>query len=403
MKVLVILLSDQHIPNLLSVEAVRPEIIAYVETDEMKKAHAWKNLGSALEINGIKIDSEGFFLENENSFKAIKEIFQGIKDQYADEDIIVNLTGGTKMMSIGAYDVFKDSGAVFIYKPFKYINEFLDMRSDSRKEFKSEISIRQFLKGYGFEISSSDSEIEKHLNESWLLFEISSYLAERHNNYTIRGCLSNIARINFNDGREYGDLRIDISDELKTDDPVLKKFLVGQLGMESIDEEVLQGSLSRKYVRFLTGEWLEIFIWGILNEYGHLLGYRNPIHSLTIFKRNEPGVTMNELDVVFLKGTRLCIIECKTGKQEQDTDANNVIYKLKSVMESLRALDVHGYLVTTSENLVGKDGKVKPHIASRLSEYGVGLILSRDVLALARARKENRTEEIMRLLSNLFN
>lgn len=37
MKVLVISLSQQHIPNLLSVEAVKPDIVAYVETDEMKK------------------------------------------------------------------------------------------------------------------------------------------------------------------------------------------------------------------------------------------------------------------------------------------------------------------------------------------------------------------------------
>ena len=400
MNVLVILLSGQHIPNLLSVEAVKPDKIAYVETEDMKKSRAWSNLEKALEISNIKVEAESFQLKEENSINAIKRIFTKIKDQFCDDDITVNLTGGTKLMSIGAYDVFKDTSAQMIYKPFRYVNEFVDLEKDCKVKFKSDLSIRQFLRGYGYEISESDEEIENHLKDCSILFDLSLYIAENHNINAIRGCISNLTRINA--GRNSGDLIIDISDGLRTSDVTLKKFLVGHLGMRSLNEEILHGRLSRKVVRFLTGEWLEIFIWGLLDKFSMDLGFRNPLHSLTILKRNESGVTKNELDVVFLKGTKFCIVECKTGKQNADEDASNVIYKLKSIMEQTRALDVGSYLVTTSDNIIGIDGNIKRHIASRMDEYGVNIIQSRDVRNFALAYRKRDFLQLKRDLSKFF-
>ncbi len=403
MKVLVILLSGQHVPNLLSIEAVKPDKIAYVETKEMKRSKAWSNLENALEMNDVSIDSKRFELVEENSMASIRGLFKEILGRYIDDEIIVNLTGGTKLMSIGAYDIFKSSEARLIYKPFRHVNEFIDIMSDSRLDFETTISIRQFLKGYGYEISDNDKQIEKHLDECSSLFSFASHLAGKHRTNDVRGCLSNLARINFEKGSEMGDLSIDISHGLRTNDIPLKMFLVANLGMNSMEEEILHGELSRKYVRFLTGEWLEIFIWGLLNTYGNELGFRDPNHSVTFFKRNKPGVTKNELDVAFLNGTKLCIVECKSGKQGMDKDAHGVIYKMKAVMDQTKALDISGFLVTTSDNVLDSGGNVKRHIGSRSDEYGLRLILSDDIIRLSKAHESNDKITIIKILSQLFN
>jgi len=400
MRVLVILLSGQHVPNLLSVEAFKPDLVAYVETDDMKRIEAWNNLRKALEIKDLSFEHKAFHLSNDNSLRAIMRLFGDIQDRYKDEELIVNVTGGTKLMAIGAFEVFRKTNARIIYKPFRYVDEFIDLENDSSIETKGGLSVRQFLKGYGYDISETDEEIEERHRKYSSFFEMASYLAENFRHSTISGCLSNLMRIN--DGSDSGKLNIDVSDGLRTNDPILKRFLIAYLGMDSLESDELHGTLDRNIVRFLTGEWLEIFIWGVLREYGHLVDVSEPMHSVTILKKNEPGVVKNELDVAFLKDNNLCIMECKTGKQMMDRDAQKTIYKFKAVIDQFKALSTSQYLVTTSDNLLDGDGEVKNYIASRLAEYDIKLVKDLDIQNLANAVKKKDEIRIHPILREIL-
>jgi len=57
MKTRVVLLSDQHIPNLLSVHHFKPERLYIVESALMKRTQAAARLLEALKIGGLDYDS----------------------------------------------------------------------------------------------------------------------------------------------------------------------------------------------------------------------------------------------------------------------------------------------------------------------------------------------------------
>lgn len=401
MKVLVISLSQQHIPNLLSVEAVKPDIVAYVETNEMRKKDAWNNLKAALDLHDIEFDARKYALENENSFDSIKELFWGIQEEYANDELIVNLTGGTKLMSIGAYEVFRESDTKMIYKPFRYINRFVVLGENRTLEFQSNLSVRQFLRGYGYDITSSDEKIEKSAKSNAGYFEVAAHLTANHDNPTISKCLSNLKRI-YNEAGGSGNLVVGKSDGLFTSDQHLKSFLVGNLGMDSGSDHYLHGTLNKHHVKFLSGEWLEVFLWGLLDRWSSSLGVFDPVQSVNIQKRTVNGIVENEFDVVFLHNNALFVIECKTGRQEYDRNGKNTLYKLKSVTNQLNALKTKTFLATTSWNILDNSGAVKESFASRAKEYSCRIIAGNDIrrLALAHISKEN--EKVKNDLNKMF-
>lgn len=398
MKVLLILLSGQHVPNLQSVEAVEPDLVAYVETNEMKKKGVWQNLENALKMRSAVVKSQCFTLENETSIKSAKRLFFEIKERYKADELTVNLTGGTKLMSIAAYDIFRESDARLIYKPFRFVDEFVDIGEDSAVRFESKLSVRQFLNGYGYDILASDQQIERHLAYISNYVDIAAYLVQNHEKHEIRGCLANIKRIY---GDSKGDLIIDESDRVFTNDDVLRKFLIGNLGEEPTEEGNLHGTLKKHIVKFLTGEWLEVFLWGLLSKYASDLGVSNPLHSVRVRKISSDDLE-NELDVAFLAGDELCIIECKTGRQLQDVKGTLTLHKIKAIKEMFGALKIRTYLITTSDNIRNPDGSVKKNISSRAREYGCKLVTGITLHDISDHYKQQEQEYLMTAMKKTF-
>jgi len=108
MKVMVCLISDQHVPNLLTVHAVEPDLLFLVETPGMKSKRAAANFIKAIRMgNSKKPKCRIKTLMEENSIRATSELLETIFFNYSEAEWIVNITGGTKPMSIGAFEFFK--------------------------------------------------------------------------------------------------------------------------------------------------------------------------------------------------------------------------------------------------------------------------------------------------------
>jgi hypothetical protein len=109
MKVLLCLLSEQHVPNLLSVHHFQPDRLVLVESEVMKAKKSAAHFLSALKLGGLDYDGrcEIEWLHAEDSLEAIRGALRQAYGKHPSADWIANLTGGTKPMSIATYEFFK--------------------------------------------------------------------------------------------------------------------------------------------------------------------------------------------------------------------------------------------------------------------------------------------------------
>ena len=110
MKILLCLLSDQHVPNLLSIHHFCPDRLVLVESEQMKGKS--KALLAALKTGGDNdvldyADRCSIVpLECVNSLQYVLDLLQREMARFPDADWLVNLTGGNKLMALAAFQCF---------------------------------------------------------------------------------------------------------------------------------------------------------------------------------------------------------------------------------------------------------------------------------------------------------
>lgn len=99
-----------------------------------------------------------------------------------------------------------------------------------------------------------------------------------------------------------------------------------------------EGILTRKELEYLTGGWFEEYVYYLIEKH---IKPQDIAIGVTISRK---GVQHNnELDVVFTKGNKLFVIECKTGVQT-DRLFNEIVYKLCAIREALLGVSCYSYL-----------------------------------------------------------
>lgn len=112
MKIMVCLISGQHVPNLLSIrsEDPVPDRLVLIVTPFMKARNKHIQLLNALAAGGLDYGSKCDIkdLTREDSISEIHELLKKIHKDHLKDELVVNLTGGTKPMCIGAYEFSKE-------------------------------------------------------------------------------------------------------------------------------------------------------------------------------------------------------------------------------------------------------------------------------------------------------
>lgn len=147
---LVSLVSDQTIPNVQLIKEFREDVTDYlfITTDGMEKKGARCWIENACNIKGEIIEV------NEYSFADINEKLRSFDFDRFDK-VVVNLTGGTKVMTIVAEDFFKNVGAEIFYvtgKNNEYIKVF-PKKAKSVFTFEKKLTVSDYLTAYGFTFS----------------------------------------------------------------------------------------------------------------------------------------------------------------------------------------------------------------------------------------------------------
>ena len=377
MKVLLCLLSDQHVPNLLSVHHYLPDRLILVESTAMQRKKAAFNFLRALRAGGLDYETEERYsappLEDVNDLSVIRNCLKQEYARYPSDEWIANVTGGMKPMSIAAYEFFKALGARVIYIDVAKPDTILSLDGGTPELCQHELKIPEFVAGYGFEASKSDEVIgqgEKRAETWWPCARAIAQHAPDSN------LLQTASREEWRQAREKG---LQLQRRHLTGLPAEVQSSLEQCFGLVATSGSLAGKIDKYAGKFLTGEWLEQFVWCLLHQHAKLLGL-NDVHLGVEAKR---GNAATDFDVAFIRRHALGAVECKSGSQEHGDDPNAPLDKLEARMQQFRALRVNPILVTTSKQILDDNGEVKPTFATRASIYGCRLVTLRQIQSLA--------------------
>ncbi|MGH9424941.1 MAG: hypothetical protein ACRD2L_01335, partial [Terriglobia bacterium] len=111
------LLSDQPIPNLLSVHHFQPDRLVLVESEDMRRRKIAGHFLQALKLGGLDYTerADTYPLDLVDDLETVRQCLRRAYGVHSSAQWIANLTGGTKPMSIAAYEFFKAVGARLVY------------------------------------------------------------------------------------------------------------------------------------------------------------------------------------------------------------------------------------------------------------------------------------------------
>ncbi len=278
-KTLVSLISDQTIPNLELIKEFSNQINQYVFICTKQKKSQLKWLIDAASLNTY----EEIYVD---AFEP-DEIENNIKQfDFGDDDIILNITGGTKLMSLIVNEYFRSIGATIYYLTGHnktYVKVFPN-RGNRSFQLDCEIKLTEYLKAHGFLYQKR--EPYKSYQEAKKLLHF--YTSESKESY-----MDIIKKLQSRRGKNVDINSIDGLEEL----------------LDRMDYEPEKDrKLSKNDVKYLTSDWFEEFVYfkvktdlSLSDEFIGT-GYK-------ITKNDVP----NELDVIFVYQNKLFIIECKTS------------------------------------------------------------------------------------------
>jgi len=307
-KVLVTLVSEQTIPNVEFIREMEDQVdrFLFISTERMEKVGNRQWI-----LDTVKLDQEKVLdplIVDAFSFEDIEEkLIQAVNDE---DTYIVNLTGGTKIMSLAVYEFFKTLRSEMFYLTGR--GEKIKVHPGRKKtssRLKAKISLSDYLSAYGFEIKNQSTPIRsKETTEKFLGYFLHQF--DQENDVPVLEKL-----------RKYRDKGLkDIKE-----DKILNAFL------DRIEFKVEnENKLSKYECQYLSGDWLEEYLLDFLKE-----NFDIPESSIGLSLSVNKGGSPNEFDVLLMKNNKIYLFECKTSvflhTDESQTFIGETIYKSDSL------------------------------------------------------------------------
>lgn len=331
-----ILVSAQPIPNLTPVLDIklRPQKVIMLVSPDMQQRSQYlesifkKQCGVEVERHEIKDpwDLEAITLQ-------LIEIIGG----YQPGTIALNATGGTKLMALAAFDVFKENNqAIFYIHPEQDRLIWLDNKQPTI-DLDNKLKLENYLMAYGaeeveterngviYELQDLCTSIIKDIRHFGRALGTLNYLAlkaEENQNLTVTVEEGPIAR------RDLWDL-IEIFEEQ---------------GLCTITGHNL--CFKDEISRFIAnGGWLELYTYKQCLNLKKDLSIQDIGRNIEIIR--QLGVK-NEIDIGLIKANRLHMIECKT-KKFRDNGSADTLYKLDSLRDLMGGLQAKAMLVSFNQ------------------------------------------------------
>ena len=333
----VYLVSAQATPNITPAldSGTRPEAVVLVVSPDMEKQAKW--LSDVLRTAaGVKVSL--WPISHPWNISHVQDRILDLMTELEGESVALNATGGTKPMSIGAYEVFRaDNKPIFYVHPERDELVWLFPSNQPSHQLADRVKIPHFIESYGGQVVSQGvSSIPPRYRDfaDTLIIDIEQYARS-------------LSTLNFYAGSAMRSLSSEIVRESVIRDNEFRELLaqLSDLNMVSLKNGRLVFS-SEEARFFANGGWLEQYVLSVLNSLKKdLPSIQDTASSVEVVRGD--GVK-NELDVVFLADNRLHIIECKAKnfKSGSATSGADTLYKLDSLVEAVGGLKASALLVS---------------------------------------------------------
>ena len=303
----VCLLSDNVLPNIIPLAdpSTRPRKIVLVTSQGHEERVRW-----------FKQATEGWNLEihttmgNPYSYDAMHTMMSHLVQLH--DRIVVNVTGGTKLMALAAFDVCHGQYPVMYVDSQNKTIQILDPGINDLG-WPQDLKIKRYLGSYGYTVISKGSQ-----NTSAAWRQVGEELANCRDKWYL-----DLINLNWMASARRQDFRRPMLIASRDLTWLLEEHgLIERAGQERwkfTDEDARD---------FLNGTWFESYVFSRLRHMQRDL----QISELTINLVVSKNGVKNELDIVFISGNRLYIIECKTKNFDRDGTAQQMhpVYKLDS-------------------------------------------------------------------------
>jgi len=325
----VCLVSDQPIPNLTTALQFKPDKIILMTTSDMQEKASL--LKEVLEKKSFAVESR---LIEAYDINDVIRVSDSIIADCKGCEVTLNITGGTKIGTLGTFQAFYTANKEIFYVDTKD-NKILKLFPEDKKadcSIKVSVSISDYLSVYGFQINSyvkDDSYIQRRK-------DFTNYLA-----HTVSYKPKLIPEINFVLHTFDRKSSLPITVRLPKDDK-LSDYLDLLKGAKQKEHGKIEIS-DHDSLMYLKGFWFEEYVYMAAKEIGHDEIKLNVKGKWLVKGHHHPK---NEFDVMFSKGNRLFLISCKTAnpdrKVEGDDEAvgKEFLYELVSLSD--RALGLFG-------------------------------------------------------------
>lgn len=360
MKILFCMASAQTAANINSISEIQPDKVVVAVTESMTdNAKALMT-----EINNLGKKVENLNIKNEHSLKALNQQYEAWLEQHFDDEIIVNITGGTKLMSISAFTVFGSYGFRCFYQninPSQMV--WLDDES-TVSGIGQKIPLELYLRSYQF-------NVDKKIKLADISREYKDYADFWHEELSRAGWFDDIARLISKLNAHTSEKKIK-ADELKhfsfnEEEQEVLQDLSQATGLFKIksSQEI---SCEQKDRAFLNGGWLEVLVADCLRG----ADFRDICQSVEIAKSTQRhnSHTRQEIDVMAMRQDKLYIIECKTiNWEKKKSEASASIYKLSS-LSHIGGLNTQAIFVSLYD--------LPASAKTRAAEMGIRVIAGKD-------------------------
>lgn len=356
-KILVSLVSDQTIPNVELIKEFEDENVQhlFITTAEKQEQLEWiiNTTNIEYETKEVNAFSQSDILEKLNSY------------DFGSGEIILNVTGGTKLMSLVINEYFRNLGATIYYltgHSKKYVKLFPN-RGNQNFVLTKKLSLDEYLYANGFEIVKSNVAYEASMASKFLDYFITgdNYQKNKQIHRALQGLRGK------------------------------SKFSVEEVeGLSNLLKEINFKSeeqrLTKYDARYITGDWFEEYIYyRVKND------LKLDDDEIGIGYKLTKSDVQNEIDVLFVYNHKLYIIECKTsfysyklledGSEKKINLLGEIIYK-SDALRSKFGLFASTYILTLGE-MRDKNGEIlnnfKQHI-NRAELSRIKIISKKEVL-----------------------
>ncbi len=345
MKLHLCIVSDQLLPNLIPALMEAPDITVLLSSERMQEKA--QQLAKLLRVQGVQVEIIGGMPDS--GLESIYEFALGLQgtlsQRYPEAEIILNATGGTKLMVLGLVEFFRDGAERVIYTDTA--RRSIEVLPTGRQEPKvipmeNVLTVQSYLAAQGFQTKKIRSREPGWSSEVNLRKKLCKWLGENARELGgFIGALNGCAAKALNDrGTALENPQqqfvypprgksAEVLEDLNQRD--LLAWKVGTSEITFVDLET---------TRFLSGGWLEEYVYHLLKDNGAFdvcLGVEGQ------WLNGKGG--KNEFDVLATQGNELLFVECKTLKHREDNDSE-IAYKLESLGKDARGLFGRSWLVS---------------------------------------------------------